>query len=219
MDLQIFFESVQGKVALAALLCICLLVASYRRDEKKQSAVALVYCAVSVALAFLLNNIILFRMPQGGSVTPLSMFAITVIGYWFGPRSGICAGCAFGLLNMLVSPYVISPMQGLLDYPLAYGMLGLSGVAFRERKYGSLVGGLAVGVLGRFACSFLSGVLFFGEYAPVQYGAVLWSIVYNISFMGAEFVLTCIALAVKPMREAVFTIRDNIANTNGNREE
>ncbi|MBR4395613.1 MAG: energy-coupled thiamine transporter ThiT [Eubacteriaceae bacterium] len=213
MDYQAFFDSILGKVAVGALLCGLLVISSLMTGNKKQGATALACSAVSIALAFVLNNIIIFRMPQGGSVTPFSMFAVSVIGYWFGTRQGVMTGMAFGLLNMIVSPYVISPLQGLLDYPIAYGMLGLSGAAFHGRTYRDLIAGFTLGVLGRLFCSFLSGVLFFAEWAPEAYGAVLWSLVYNGSFMGAEYLLTALALAVRPFREAVFTIGDRIKNT------
>ena len=131
MDYQAFFDSVMGKVIVGAILCGLLVLSSLMTRDKKQGATALACSSVAIALAFVLNNIIIFRMPQGGSVTPFSMFAVSVIGYWFGARQGVMTGMAFGLLNMIVSPYVISPLQGLLDYPIAYGMLGLSGIAFR----------------------------------------------------------------------------------------
>ena len=212
MDYQAFFDSVMGKVIVGAILCGLLVLSSLMTRDKKQGATALACSSVAIALAFVLN-IIIFRMPQGGSVTPFSMFAVSVIGYWFGARQGVLTGMAFGLLNMIVSPYVISPLQGLLDYPIAYGMLGLSGIAFHGRTYRDLIAGFTIGVLGRLFCSFLSGVLFFAEWAPEAYGAVLWSLVYNGSFMGAEYLLTALALAVRPLRNAVFTIGDRIKNT------
>ena len=52
----------------------------------------------------------------------------------------------------------------LVDYPLAFAALGLSGF-FSEADRGLLKGYL-LGAFGRFFFAFLSGYLFFAYYAP-----------------------------------------------------
>ena len=66
-------------------------------------------------------------MPQGGSVTLLSLLPIAVITYLYGTKRGVTAGVALGLVNLIFGPYVIHPVQLLLDYPIAFGALGLGG--------------------------------------------------------------------------------------------
>ena len=65
-------------------------------------------------------------LPNGGSVTLFSMLIICLIGYWYGPKVGIIAAITFGILQFIVGPYVVHPLQVILDFPLAFGALGLS---------------------------------------------------------------------------------------------
>ena len=124
----------------------------------------LVFSAMGIALAMVTSYIKVWEMPMGGSVTLLSMLFICLIGYWFGPRYGLITGIAYGILQFVVDPYMVSLPQVLFDYPLAFGALGLSGF-FSDKKYG-LQTGYVAGVLGRFVFSTLSGVIFFASYAP-----------------------------------------------------
>lgn len=200
--IQALFESNTAK-AVIVLLLIGIFIVIYLITDKKQDKVtprAMTASAIAVALAFILNQIPLFRMPQGGSVTPLSMLLIVLVGYYFGVRQGVLAGVAFGLLDLLVNPFVIAPIQMLLDYPLAFGALGLGGF-LRNKK--TVIPAYLVGVGGRFICSFLSGVIFFGIYAPEGFNPVTWSIVANGAYMGTEAVLTVIVLCIPAVKNAI----------------
>ena len=118
----------------------------------KMSIKQLTVSALCLALAFVLSNVKLFKLPMGGSVTFFSMFFITFIGYLYGPRVSLSAAFAYGLLQMIVDPYIISVPQLLCDYILAFTALGVAGFFF-EKKNGMVVGYLA-GIFGRFVFSF-----------------------------------------------------------------
>ena len=60
-------------------------------------------------------------------VTLLSMLVICLPGYWFGAAVGIATATAYGLLQLIIEPYIISIPQLIVDYFLAFGALGLSG--------------------------------------------------------------------------------------------
>lgn len=213
MDLQTFFESGMGKLTIVAMIIICLIlcmVLSNTKKGQKTDTKALTFSAIAIAITFILNNIVLFKMPQGGSVTLFSMLIISLVGYWFGLKTGITAGIAFGFLNMLIDPYIIHPVQALLDYPLAFGMLGLSGLFYKDFSFAGVMKGYCVGVFGRFICSFLSAVIFFGSFAPEGFNAVTWGIVYNGGFMAAEMLLTLIVLAIKPVQKAILQIKNSL---------
>ena len=68
------------------------------------SARHLAYCAMAVALAYVTSFIKPFEMPYGGSVTLLSMLFIVLIGYWYGVRTGVMVGLAYGILQFCRSP-------------------------------------------------------------------------------------------------------------------
>ena len=118
---------------------------------------------MSIALGTILSEIKIIDFPWGGSATLLSMLIICLPGYLFGLGAGLVTGVAYGILQLLVDPYVLFPMQLVLDYLLAFGSLGLSGI-FASSKNG-LVKGYLTGILGRYVFTVLSGWIFFGEYA------------------------------------------------------
>ncbi len=209
MDLQTFFESTIGQIFTVGLIVISLLLIAVfsKGSDKKFNTKSLTFSAVIIGIAFILNNITLYRMPQGGSITPFSMLVLGLVGYFFGVKSGILAGFSFGLLDMLINPYVINPIQALLDYPLAFGMLGLCGLFASSENYLGLSKGYVLAVLGRFLCSVASGVIFFGEFAPEGFSPLLWALVYNGTFMGIECIMTLIILNLKPIKNAILKVK------------
>jgi thiamine transporter len=150
----------------------------------------LVYASVCIALSFVLSYIRLFRMPQGGSITPGSMLPIMAFAYIFGPVPGVIAGMAYGLLQYIQDSYMVHWIQFFVDYPIAFGFLGLAGVYRKNLAVGSFIA-----VFGRFLMHFLSGIIFFAEYAegPV----VLYSLGYNGTYLAVEFII-CVVIAMMP---------------------
>lgn len=161
----------------------------------------LVFSAAAAALATITSLMKLFEMPMGGAITLFSMFFICLIGYWFGLRAGVLTGTAFGLLQLIIDPYIVSIPQMCLDYFLAFGALGLSGL-LANRKHG-LITGYILGVLGRYFFSFLSGVVFFAAYAPENMHPFIYSAAYNGSFLGAEAAITICLLTLPPVKKAL----------------
>jgi len=147
-----------------------------------------------VALAGVLEFIsgfIPFTMPEGGRVTLAAMVPIFFLAIRRGPRVGILAGIAFGLVVLIEEPFVYHPIQFLLDYPLAFGALGLAGF-FRKQP---LVG-VAVGIGGRFICHFISGLVFFASYAPAGMDPALYSAIYNAWYLIPELVISEIVMFI-----------------------
>ena len=160
---------------------------------------------MGIALAMVTSYIKVWEMPMGGSVTLLSMLFICLIGYWFGPRYGLITGIAYGILQFVVDPYMVSLPQVLFDYPLAFGALGLSGF-FSDKKYG-LQTGYVAGVLGRFVFSTLSGVIFFASYAPEGMNPWVYSSLYQGTYLGAEGIVTLIILSIPPVSKALASVK------------
>lgn len=212
--LQQFFESTLG-ITLTALIALLALLAGVgflkSRNENnfsgRQAIMAMAFSAMSITLGTVLSFITVFKMSQGGSITLLSMFVVSLVGYLYGPVQGIISGIAYGMLQLIIDPYVIHPLQLILDYPLAFGMLGLSGL-FYKKRHGLLLGYLT-GVFGRFICSFISGLVFFGDYAQgTGLSPILYSIVYNGSFMGAEALMTSFIVLLPPVKNAIGNIKN-----------
>ena len=107
----------------------------HKMNRSKLTVKQLAFCAMAIALGTVLSNIKLFHFPTGGSITLLSMLVICLPGYWFGLGAGIATGVAYGVLQLLIDPYVLYPLQLVVDYLLAFGALGLSGL-FSNAKLG-----------------------------------------------------------------------------------
>lgn len=174
----------------------------------------LVFSAMAIALAIVIATVIkLPSLPLGGSVTLFSMLVICMIGYWYGPVTGITAAVAYGILQFITGPYVIHPAQVLLDFPLAFGALGISGF-FYQKKQG-LIWGYAAGVLCRFFFHQVSGFIFYTQYTGDFHDNLLalWaSTFYNLSYLLPEAVITLILLSLPPVRN-MFTRLKTLATT------
>src|SRR6056297_3449912 len=97
----------------------------------KISLRAITEISVAVALSLILNFLPLWKMPQGGSVS-LEMLPILIIALRWGFKEGLLAGFVYGLLQLAFNPYIIHPVQLILDYPLPYMLLGVAGI-FKEQ--------------------------------------------------------------------------------------
>ena len=165
----------------------------------------LAFCAMAIALGTVLSNIKLFHFPTGGSITLLSMLVICLPGYFFGVGAGILTGIAYGVLQLLIDPYVLYPMQLIVDYFLAFGALGLSGL-FANSRHGLIKGYLA-GVLGRYVFAVISGWIFFGAYAWEGWDPLPYSLAYNAIYIFAEAFATVCILCIPPVQNAIGRIK------------
>ena len=151
--------------------------------------------AVCMALSNVLSMIKLFDMPQGGSVTPASMLPLMLFAYVYGVGPGMTVGAVYGVMQFIIEPYFLSVPQMLLDYPIAFAMVGLAGLFSKsENRALGLTAGVVLGSLGRFVAAVLSGVVFFAEYAGDQ-NPWVYSIGYNGAYMLPECII-CVVLAL-----------------------
>ena len=127
----------------------------------------------------------IYEMPQGGAVTIAGLVPLTWFALRRGVKYGVFAGFIYGLIHaFLPGAYVIHPLQGLLDYPLAFAALGLAGV-FKKIP----LAGVAVGIVGRFLCSFAAGIIFF---TSLSIDGLVGSAVYNGIYLIPEFGITAV---------------------------
>ena len=169
--------------------------------KRRENIRALVETAMMVALAYILSLIILFRMPQGGSVTPISMLPILIIGIRHGLKWGLMGGLVFACLEMITAfwPPPIPTVTAyiavvLLDYLVAFTVLGLSGL-FKGKRYG-LMYAAPICIFLRFLCHFFSGIFVWSEapFAQAFTSGDIWlfSLIYNGSYMGIELIMVTI---------------------------
>ena len=150
-------------------------------------------CAVATALAVICSFIKVWEMPQGGSIA-LTMIPIFVISYRRGVAAGVVTGSVYGLLSLIFAGVVYHPMSILLDYVLAFGILGISGF-FRKNMSGIILG-TTLGVLGRFISSLISGAVLFGSYAPLGQNPWVYSFIYQVTYLVPEFLITVVIMLI-----------------------
>ena len=173
--------------------------------HKKLTVKELAYAALSISVAFVLSLFRLYRMPSGGSVTPAAMLPLIIYVLAFGPFPGLLAGCAFGLLKLLEDPYVIHPIQFIVDYPMAYGAMILCCVVRvlpdKLQRY-KLPIACVLGYIARWIMAVISGAVFFAEYAGDQ-NAFIYSMVYNATYLGVECALATLIACIPAVGKLV----------------
>lgn len=158
----------------------------------------IVYGGICISISFILSYIKLFNLPQGGSITLASMFPLVLYAMMFGPIAGMVAGAAYGILQLIQDMWVLNIVQLLLDYPLAFGAIGLAGFAnvTRSKNTSNLAVrtsiALAIAFLGRCIMHVLSGAIFFADFAPEGMNPWRYSIGYNGTFLAGEYVITLV---------------------------
>ncbi len=198
----------------------------------------LVTSGVFIGLATVLSIIKVFALPFGGSVTLCSMVPILVLSYMYGVKWGLLCGGVYGVLQMILGATMSQafaglqgwtvPVMALLDYVIAYVVVGLSGMFKGKLKNhtAAFALGSTVAILLRLVCHFLSGWILWGSYAESyfeemsnSFGAfmlnsfhgqllsAMYSLVYNASYMLPELIMSVVAIialmAVKPVRERI----------------
>ena len=165
-------------------------------NRRKWSTRMMANASLCIALAFILSYVKLYEMPQGGSVTLASMLPLLMFAYAYGVSPGLMIGFAYGLLQFVQGGWFVHPIQFLLDYPLAFSMLGFAGISRKLPDRWGMIPGILLGVLLRFFCAFLTGVFFWGEGAGNQ-NVLLYSAVYNGTYLIPETAI-CLVIAMIP---------------------
>lgn len=160
--------------------------------------------AMCVALAFVLSCITVYRMPNGGSITPASMLPIILFAWIYGPVPGIAAGMMDGVIQLIQGVYVVHPFQFLLDYILPFAVLGVAGFFKKEKQLPLAV---IVAVVCRYIIHVLSGWLYFGAYAPEGMHPLIYSLGYNATYLGPELVICLIIVLIPAIHHAFQRIR------------
>ena len=148
-------------------------------------------CAVGIALAVLCSFIKVWEMPQGGSIA-LTMVPLFIISYRRGASAGILSGAVYGIISLLFAGVVYHPMSILLDYVLAFGIIGISGL-FKKNLSGIILG-TSAGVAGRFISSLISGAVLFGSYAPEGQNPWIYSFIYQATYLIPELIICLVIL-------------------------
>lgn len=185
---------------------IALIAASFllKKSIKKEnfSTKKLTHASLCIAASFILSYIRFYHWPQGGSITPASMLPLMIFAYIYGPAEGILAGMVYGILQLIQDPFIVHWVQVLLDYPLAFGAIGLCGYFKNNFSMGVIAGGF-----GRIFFHFLSGVFFFASYAPSGMNPIVYSLIVNGTIVGTEVGICFVVSLIPQIKNAVLKIK------------
>ena len=185
-------------ITLVVILVLSLIGLVLLSHKERTTATAqtkkLVYGGICISISFVLSYIRIFHLPQGGSITLASMFPLILYSMIFGPVAGIAAGIAYGFLQLIQDMFVVNIAQLLLDYPLAFGCLGLAGMTpkFIKNLHIRTALSITLALIGRGMMHVISGTLFFSEYAPEGMNPFIYSLGYNGTIILSELVITLV---------------------------
>lgn len=191
-----FIEIFKNPLSITTLLGLMIVILALIRFKKiKLDSKTMARIGLALALATILDFIKVIDLPNGiGSINLGSVVPIIVIALFYGAEIGMLTGLLFGLINLIISPYIVHPLQVLFDYPLPYMAVGLAGY-FKNRK---LIGA-SVGMFFKFIFHFISGFLFFGQFAPDGWSPALYSFVANASYVGSNLIIVIVLLLILPI--------------------
>ena len=159
---------------------------------KPGKLIVLAEMGILLAAGLALAQVKLFVLPNGGSVS-LGVFPIMLLAARRGWRRGVVAGGLLGCLVVALRPMIVHPVQFLLDYPLAYGLIGCAGVVAWESPLKAISATCVANML-RFLCHVAAGMVFFTDPALPVKAALAASFTYNATHMLPE-TLICAAIA------------------------
>ena len=183
---------------IVALLLVGIIVFAVSKDKKRWTARMFANGALCIALATVLSFVTLYKMPQGGTITLASMLPIFLFSYAYGVGPGMLVGAAYGFVQFLQGGlYFVHPIELLLDYPLAFAMLGLAGLANKFSDKWGMIPGIILGTFGRFCLRVPVRHDLLRHVCAGGQNLVVYSIVYNGLYLVPEAII-CIVLALIP---------------------
>lgn len=200
-----------GCLILILVLLAVLGAAGKHGTKKAMSTKKLVYCAMCLALAVVTSMIKVFEFTYGGSITLCSMLFAMLPAWFYGPSTGFLCGLIYGILQFVMGPYVMTPVQVLFDYVFAFMIMGSAGFFWRRKN--GLVQGYVVAVVGRWIMATIAGLIWvslglaaWDGWAPIPY-----SMVYNGIYIGAEAIITLIIISIPAVRNGLSRIKKQAA--------
>ena len=188
-------ELLAQPTSLFTLLAVLVFIFGYLQMRRIRFTTSmLINVALMLALTIVLHQLRIFHMPQGGSVTLGAMVPLLFLTYRYGAGIGCLAGFVYGVINLMQDAFIVHPLQVLFDYPLPYMALAIAAAV-----PGRIYLGAALAFTTRFLCHYISGVVFFGSYAPPDTSPYLYSLVFNATYLVPEAVICLLLLRILPV--------------------
>jgi thiamine transporter len=149
---------------------------------------------IALALIFEIFSTFVLPLPQGGNVSVVAI-PLIILGYYYGVPTAMIGGVIVGVSQgLFVPPFVVNPIQYLLDYVFPFAFMGMATIFIKSNpKQENIL--LSLGILLslslRYISHVISGTLFFAEFAGNQI-PIIYSLIYNITFIGPTLIITLI---------------------------
>lgn len=200
----------------AVLVAVIVFLATFFGKKSRYNVKAITYAAICISLSYALSYIKFFSLGQGGSITFASLVPLALYSYMFGTRRGVIAGVVYGMLQFVQSPQFYQPMQVLLDYPIAFGAIGVAGMArnfkcLKGNVRAQFVLGTTIAGLLRFVAHTISGYYVFSSWNwdPTRFSALGYSLLYNlitiIPDLAIVLIVGALTLTSKQVRRVVLS--------------
>lgn len=214
------FKGLMGQLAASpayifVIIGVALLITAFVAVKKVKFSTRLItQIALAIALATVLSMLKIFRAPFGGSITIGGMVPIILMALVYGPEVGFVTGFLFGIVDLMLEPYIVHPVQLLFDYPFAFMALGLAGYVgnsawaknfiekAKSRKISEIevtIAATVVAILGRLVCHFISGVVFFAADTPKGMSVYTYSLIYNGSYLLFDAIICILIFCFLPV--------------------
>ncbi len=162
------------------------------KDTKQLTEIAL-FASLGIILDFLSSLITGAVWVFGGSIS-LGVIPIFIISFRRGLKAGLFTGLIVGTIQILIGDaYIVHPIQFLLDYVFAYTAIGLAGIVGQNSSEIKIITGILLGMSARFLMHFISGIVFFSEFAEEQ-PVIVYSLVYNLTYLLPTLIISIILI-------------------------
>jgi len=190
-------------LAIFTAIGLYLAVHSNKDKFRHTETLAITHAAVAIALSFALSYTRIFRLPQGGSITLAAFLPLAIYSYVFGIKRGLAAAFIFGILRAIHDPWILHPIQFLLDYPIAITFIGFAGIfknvhklLGREKRITPMITlplGIFISMIGTFFSRTLAGGFFFYDWAWDGWSPWAYAFAYNSITVFPEMAITMAA--------------------------
>lgn len=156
--------------------------------------------ALAMVLSFVPHSTGVSSVEFVYGLIPMAVYALRR-----GVKAGLMAGLAWGILDLILRGFsnggFLNPLQGFVEYPLAFAVIGLVGLGSSQVKsamergknaLGLIIFYSAIGFFAKYFLHFIAGGIYWGSYAPKTMNPWIYSLVIN----GGSFIANMIMMLV-----------------------